>query len=296
MTRRTLFSAVTLATFALLSACGGGASDSQTSAQPQSVGGSGGSGVTSQGIGGIGGSGVASQGIGGIGGSGVVAQGIGGIGGSGATSQGIGGIGGSGVVAQGIGGIGGSGATSQGIGGIGGSGVVAQGIGGIGGSGVMSVASVQACGLQSVNVTVASVRVNQNGAANANSSGWVDVALASPVRVDLVALASGAPLPIDLTTLPSGTYRQMRLLPVDDDAATPLANSVVTKSRTETALAVPDAAQGGLPLATALTVSSGQVSGSLQGLDVCKAVAADATGNYQVDAVQQGATQVASAL
>ena len=284
MTCKTFLSAVALATLSLLTACGGGdASDSETSAQPQSVGGIGGSGVTSQGIGGIGGSGVTSQGVGGIGGSGVVAQGIGGIGGSGVTSQGIGGIGG-------------SGATSQGVGGIGGSGVVAQGIGGIGGSGVMSVASVQACGLQSVNVTVASVRVNQNGAANANSSGWVDVALASPVRVDLVALASGAPLPIDLATLPAGTYRQMRLLPVDNDAATPLANSVVTKSRTETALAVPDAAQGGLPLATDLTVSGGQVSGSLQGLAVCQAVAVGATGNYEVDAVQQGATQVASAL
>jgi hypothetical protein len=284
MTCRTLFSAVALATLALLSACGGGeASDSETSAQPQSVGG-------------IGGSGVASQAIGGIGGSGVLAQGIGGIGGSGLTSQAVGGIGGSGVAAQGIGGIGGSGVTSQGVGGIGGSGVVAQAIGGIGGSGVMSVASAQTCGLQSVNVTVASVRVNQNGAANANSSGWVDVALASPVRVDLVALASGAPLPIDLTTLPSGTYRQMRLLPVGDDAATPLANSVVTKNRIETALAVPDAAQGGLPLATALTVSGGQVSGSLQGLAVCQAVAMGATGNYEVDAVQQGATQVASAL
>jgi hypothetical protein len=271
MTCKTFLSAVALATLSLLTACGGGdTSDSETSAQPQSVGG-------------IGGSGVASQGIGGIGGSGVVALGIGGIGGSGAAAQGIGGIGGSGAAAQGIGGIGGSGA-------------VAQGIGGIGGSGVMSAASVQACGLQSVNVTVASVRMNQNGAANANSSGWVDVALASPVRVDLVALASGAPLPIDLTTLPSGTYRQMRLLPVDNDAATPLANSVVTTSRTESALAVPDAAQGGLPLATALTVSGGQVSGSLQGLAVCQAVAAGAAGNYQVDAVQQGATQVASAL
>ena len=261
MTRRTLFSAIALATFALLSACGGGdGSDSETSAQPQSVGGIGGSGVTSQSIGGIGGTGVGTQSIGGIGGTGVAAQSIGGIGGTGVAAQSIGGI------------------------------------GGTGGSGVMSVASVQAGGLQSVNVTVASVRVNQNGAANANSGGWVDVALASPVRVDLVALASGAPLPIDLTTLPSGTYRQMRLLPVDDDAATPLANSVVTTSRTETALAVPAAAQGGLPLATALTVSSGQVSGSLQGLAVCQAVAVSATGNYEVDAVQQGATQVASAL
>lgn len=267
MTSRTLFSAVALATLTLLTACGGGgASDDGTGAQLQ-----------------VGGSGLTTQGVGGIGGSGIAAQGVGGIGGSGLTTQGVGGIGGSGVAAQGVGGIGGSG-------------VVAQGVGGIGGSGLTTAASVRACSVQSVNVTIAGARVNQNGAADLNSSGWVDVALASPVRVDLMTLASGATLPLDLTTLPAGTYRQMRLLLVADDAAAPLADSVVTKSRIETALAVPSVAQGGLPLATAITVADGQVSASYQDLDVCSAVATAGAGGYQLDALTQGTTQVASSL
>jgi hypothetical protein len=218
------------------------------------------------------------------------------VGGSGVAAQGVGGIGGSGVAAQGVGGIGGSGVAAQGIGGIGGSGVAAQGVGGIGGSGVMSVASVRACSIRSVNVTIAGARVNQNGAADLNSSGWVDVALASPARVDLMTLASGAALPLDLTALPSGTYRQIRLLLVADDAGAPLADSVVTANGIETALAVPGAAQGGLPLATAITVADGQVSGSYQDLDVCNAVASAGAGTYQLDAVTQDATHVASSL
>ncbi len=267
MTSRTLFSAVALATLTLLTACGGGdASDDGTRAQLQ-----------------VGGSGLTTQGVGGIGGSGIAAQGVGGIGGSGLTTQGVGGIGGSGVAAQGVGGIGGSG-------------VAAQGVGGIGGSGLTTAASVRACSVQSVNVTIAGARVNQNGAADLNSSGWVDVALASPVRVDLMTLASGATLPLDLTTLPAGTYRQMRLLLVADDAAAPLADSVVTKNRIETALAVPSVAQGGLPLATAITVADGQVSASYQDLDVCSAVATAGAGGYQLDALTQGTTQVASSL
>jgi hypothetical protein len=279
MTSRTLFTAVALATLSLLSACGGGDASGDAGAHPLLVG----SAATSQGVGGIGGSGAATQGVGGIGGSGAATQGVGGIGGSGATTQGVGGIGGSGATAQGVGGIGGSGATTQGV-------------GGIGGSGVMSVASARTCGLQSVNVTVAGARVNQNGAADLNSSGWVDVAVAAPVRIDLLALASGSALPLDLATLPPGTYRQMRLLLVVDDAASPLADSVVTADRVEAALSVPGAAQGGLPLATAITVAGGQVAASWQGLDVCKSVASVAPGLYQLDAVTQGATQVASAL
>lgn len=67
--------------------------------------------------------------------------------------------------------------------------------------------------------------------------------------------------------------RQMRSLSVDDDAATPPANSVVAKSRGETSR-----------------------SGSLQGLDVCKAVPAATPGAARANAGQLGATRVASAL
>ena len=297
MSSRHLFSAAALATLAFLAACGGGeASDGNAggSSQASSIGGIGGSGVTAQDVGGIGGSGVTAQAVGGIGGSGVTAQDVGGIGGSGVTTQSIGGIGGSGVAAQDVGGIGGSGVTAQSIGGIGGSGVAAQDVGGIGGSGILSVASARACGLRSVNVTIAGVRVNANGAADLGSTGWFDIALAAPVRVDLLSLVAGGTLPIDMTMLPDGSYRQMRLLLVAADANSPLADSVVTAGHGETALAVPAASQGGLPLAVAITIAGGQVSASWRNLDVCKAVTGSA-GTYALDAVTTVATQVATA-
>jgi len=271
MTSRFFLSAVALATLSLLAACGGGSASDDT-AQAQQMGGSG---AAAQSIGGIGGSGITSQSIGGIGGSGIAAQSIGGIGGSGITSQSIGGIGGSGI-------------TSQSIGGIGGSGITAQSIGGIGGSGVMAAASAQACGLRSVNVTIASVRVNQSGSAALDGDGWVDVALAAPVRMDLMTLASGARLPVDMTTLPAGVYRQVRLQVADDGA-------MVTTAGVETRLAVPGAAQGGLPLDMAITVADGQVAASTQDLDVCQSVTTTA-GTFALGAVARGATQVASAF
>ena len=206
----------------------------------------------------------------------------------------VGGIGGSGLTGQSVGGIGGSGLTTQSVGGIGGSGVNTQSVGGIGGSGIESVGMAHACGLQSVNVTIAGARVNANGAADLGSPGWVDVAVAAPVRTDLLKLAAGGALPLDFSALPDGTYRQIRLLLVADDAATPLANSVVAAGSQEIALAVPAATDGGLPLAPTIAVAQGQVTASFRSLDVCKAVSSTA-GIYALDAVESSATQVASA-
>jgi hypothetical protein len=274
MSSRLLLSAVALATLSSLAACGGGtASDDDVQAQQ---------------VGGIGGSGMTTQGTGGIGGSGMTTQGTGGIGGSGATSQAVGGIGGSGINAQGVGGIGGSGITAQAVGGIGGSGATAQAVGGLGGSGLMSVAAVHACGVRSVNVIIAGVRVNQDRSAALDGAGWVEVALPAPVRMDLMTLASGSPLPVDMTTLPAGTYRQVRLQVAD-------AGTVVTTAGVETPLAVPGAAQGGLPLDATVSVADGQAAASTQDLDVCDAVATSA-GGYALGAVAQGTTRVASAI
>ena len=230
MIRRTLFTAVAMATLALLTACGGGGDAMDSQAQASSVGG---------------------------------------IGGSGLTTQGVGGIGGSGVTGQSVGGIGGSGVTTASV-------------------------SLKTCSLRSVNVTIAGARVNADAAATANDAGWVDIALATPVRTDLLALATGGTLPLDFAALPDGTYRQVRLLLVADDANTPLADSIVTSDRTELALAVPGAAQGGLPLAASIAVSGGRVSASYARVDACGAVSS-VGGTYALGGVAGGATQVASA-
>ena len=258
MTSRILFSAVAVAALSFLTACGGGDASEDNAANQANP--------TS----------------------------VGGIGGSGLDTQSVGGIGGSGVTAQSVGGIGGSGVDAKSVGGIGGSGVDAKSVGGIGGSGIESVAVAQACSLKSVNVTIAGARVNADPIADLGSSGWVEVAVAAPVRTDLLKLAAGGALPLDFSALPDGTYRQIRLLLVADDTDAPLADSVVAASGQEAALAVPAAAQGGLPMAPTITVAQGQVSASFRGLDVCQAVSS-AAGAYALDFVASSSTQVASA-
>ena len=164
------------------------------------------------------------------------------------------------------GGISGSGLVTPNTGGISGSGVITPNVGGVSGSGKTSVTSVHVCGLTSAGVTIAGARVNADAAADESSAGWVDVAVATPVRVDLDKLAAGAALPLDLSALPDGTYRQLRLLPSADNAV-----------NQEVEAAVPTAAQGGLALAATITVAAGQASTVISGANVCDAVAAGAT-------------------
>ena len=201
------------------------------------------------------------------------------------------------------GGIGGSGVTTKSLvvggtatpstGGIGGSGSPTPLTGGIGGSGIKSVRPARACGLQGVAVTIAGARVNADAAAALDSPGWVDVALPAPVRAELLRLGAGEPLPLDFSALPDGTYRQLRLLPVADDAAAPLADAVIADGQVS-ALAVPTAAQGGLPLAASITVAQGQVTASFGGLDACQVISGTA-GTHALNAAGSGATtQVAT--
>ena len=207
-----------------------------------------------------------------------------------ASTVDTGGIGGSGVTTKSL--VVGGAATPS-TGGIGGSGSPVPQTGGIGGSGILSVRSTQACALQGVAVTIAGARVNADGTAAPDGPGWLDVALPAPVRADLLRLGAGETLPLDFSALPEGTYRQIRLLLVAGDAAAPLADAVIADGR-ESALAVPTAAQGGLPLAATITVAQGQVTASFDALDVCQAVSGTA-GTYAFNAAGSGATtQVAT--
>ncbi len=242
--------AATLVALSILSACGGGAAQADDETAQARV-------RTAS----VDGSSVATPAIGGIGGSGITAD--------------IGGIGGSGVVAQSVD----RSVATPAIGGIGGSGITAD-IGGIGGSGIAAVSPAAACGVTGVDVTVAGVRLNQSATADAAGDGWLDVALAAPLRVNLLALSTGAALPFDLSTLPDGTYSQVRLLLVVNDASTPLADALVSTAGGQSALAVPGAGQGGLRLAATIVVSGGQASGSWTASAVCQALGLSAAASY----------------
>jgi len=163
------------------------------------------------------------------------------------------------------------------LGACGGGGGGGGGIGGSGapvGSGTMKVSMTDApsCGYDAVYVTVDKVRVHQGSDAADGASGWVDIPLARPQRVDLLTLTNGVLFPLGETPLPAGTYRQMRLVLADNTQAAPLANSVKPTGGAETPLDTPSAQQSGLKLNMNVDVPAGQVVDVVLDFDACKSV------------------------
>ena len=150
----------------------------------------------------------------------------------------------------------------------------------------LSLTDAPACGYDSVFVTVERVRVHQSGTAENSDSGWSEVVLAAPQRVDLLTLNNGTLLPLGQTELPAGRYNQLRLVLAANTAANPLANSITPTGGVETALTTPSAQQSGLKTNVNITVPAGQVADFAIDFDACKSfVRAGNSGNYHLKPV-----------
>ncbi len=146
--------------------------------------------------------------------------------------------------------------------------------GGIGGTGTMHVSMTDApsCGYDQVNVTIDRVRVNQSSTAADADDGWSEVVLSPARRVDLLTLQNGVLEDLGQTQLPAGKYTQLRLVLAPNDAANPLANSVIPTGGTETALTTPSGQQSGLKMNVDIDVAADKIADVVLDFDACKSV------------------------
>jgi hypothetical protein len=135
----------------------------------------------------------------------------------------------------------------------------------------LSLTDAPACGYDHVWVTIEKVRVHRSSTASDSDSGWSEVTLAAPTRVDLLELTNGTLLPLGQTELPSGTYTQMRLVLSDNSSADPEANAVQpTDSPGPIPLTTPSGHQSGLKMKVNMEVPAGQVADFAIDFDACK--------------------------
>jgi len=146
--------------------------------------------------------------------------------------------------------------------------------GGIGGTGTLHVSMTDApsCGYDQVNVTIDRVRVHQSSSAADADGGWSEVVLSPARRVDLLTLQNGVLEDLGQTQLPAGKYTQLRLVLAPNDAANPLANSVVPTGGAETALTTPSAQQSGLKMNVDIDVAADKIADVVLDFDACKSV------------------------
>jgi Domain of unknown function (DUF4382) len=145
----------------------------------------------------------------------------------------------------------------------------------------LSLTDAPACGYDSVFVTVEKVRVHMSGTASDTDSGWSEVVLATPKRIDLLALTNGALETLGQTALPAGTYTQMRLVLSANSAATPMANAITPHGGVETALTTPSGQQSGLKMNVNIDVPADKIADFAIDFDACKSfVKAGNSGKY----------------
>ena len=154
----------------------------------------------------------------------------------------------------------------------------------------LSLTDSPACGYDNVFVTVEKVRVHQSGGAGDNDSGWAEVVLPTPQRVDLLTLTNGTLLPLGQTELPAGSYTQMRLVlgnkPPPGSPQGMLANAIKPTGSAETELTTPSGQQSGLKMNVNITVPAGQVADFAIDFDACKSfVKSGNSGKYAIKPV-----------
>ena len=145
----------------------------------------------------------------------------------------------------------------------------------------LALTDAPACGYDHVWVTVEKVRVHRSNMADPADSGWSEVSLATPRRIDLLEYTNGRVLPLGETQLPAGTYTQMRLVLSPNTGATPLANAIQPTGGSETALDTPSGQQSGLKANVNLTVNPDTVADFVIDFNACKSfVKAGNSGKY----------------
>ncbi|MDP3138065.1 MAG: DUF4382 domain-containing protein, partial [Burkholderiaceae bacterium] len=103
-------------------------------------------------------------------------------------------------------------------------------------------------------------------------TGWTDIALSTPRRIDLLSLTNGVLEELGTTALPAGRYSQVRLVLVDNTTASPLANAVQPTGGALVPLSTPSAQQSGLKLQAGFTVAAGQMADIVLDFDACKSI------------------------
>ena len=140
------------------------------------------------------------------------------------------------------------------------------------------------CGYDHVYVTVNKIRVHQSATATDSDSGWQEVTVASPQKMDLLSLTNGVLQELGSLPMPAGRYQQVRLVL----SSATMANSLVLSSapNTEIALTTPSGQQSGYKLQAHFDVTGNQVADMVLDFDACKSIVrAGSSSNYNLKPV-----------
>lgn len=163
------------------------------------------------------------------------------------------------------------------------------------GRGTLTVALTDApgCGFDHVYVTVDRVRVHRSDSADDNDTGWSEVVLDAPQKIDLLTLSNGVMTTLGQTGLPAGQYQQIRLV-LAPNTGNVLNNSIVPTGGSEQPLASPSATQSGYKVIGNFSVAANEVVDLVLDFDACRSIVAKGNGGYALKPVVTATVQAVS--
>lgn len=149
----------------------------------------------------------------------------------------------------------------------------------------VSLTDAASCGFDNVYVTVSKVRVHQSSTAGVNETGWNDLDLSSPMKIDLTSLMNGTLQSLGQTSLPAGHYTQVRLMLVANSQNDPLNNSVIPTGGSEVPVDTPSGVQTGLKLIHEFDVPADTLVDLVLDFDACHSIVKKGNGGYSLKPV-----------
>ncbi|MGV3492533.1 MAG: DUF4382 domain-containing protein [Ramlibacter sp.] len=136
----------------------------------------------------------------------------------------------------------------------------------------VSLTDAPAC-YDNVFITVEAVRFHTSAdAGEGNTSGWHELRLDAPVRVDLLDLTNGVLEELGSVPLPAGRYSQVRLVLAENTRQDPLANAVRPRGGELVPLKTPSGQQSGIKLQAHFEVEEDKLVDVVLDFDACKSV------------------------
>ena len=136
----------------------------------------------------------------------------------------------------------------------------------------LAMTDAPACGFDAVNITVERVRVHQSSTAAPDATGWSELVLDRPQRLNLLDLTNGVLAELGQWPLDAGRYQQLRLVLAANGGNTPLANSALPSGGTEVALKTPSGQQSGVKMNAGIEIAANQMADFVIDFDACKSV------------------------
>ena len=174
--------------------------------------------------------------------------------------------------------------------------------GGGGSSGTEGALSVrltdgQSCTYKQVFVTIEKVRVHRSASAEDTDSGWEELVLATPLRVDLMTLRNGVFENLGTLPLEAGDYSQVRLVLAENGGSAPYENQLTLEDDSVVALSTPSAQQSGLKLNVHMSIAAGETAELVLDFDPCQSVVRRGnSGHYNLKPVVTGYFEEVSAI